>query len=67
MSDDVIREFAAVGTYDNLESAIRKRFGGLTDSLLMGFPPNAPPELQKEVVRGLQTIECEFEGFPTQW
>ncbi len=67
VSDEVLHEFAAVGTYDNLKSAVEKRYGGLTDSLLMWFSDKTKAGLQQEVVRDLQSIPCEFEGFATEW
>jgi probable F420-dependent oxidoreductase len=67
VSDDVLHEFAAVATYADLKRAIEKRFGGLTDSLLMAFPGTADPGLQTEVVRDLQSIPSPFERFATAW
>ena len=67
VSDEVVHEFAAVGTYDSLKPAIERRYGGLTDSLLMWFPGTTKIGLQKEVLSELRTIPCPFEGFSTEW
>lgn len=67
VSDEVLHEFTAVATYADLKSAIERRFGGLTDSLLMAFPGTADPGLQQEVVRDLQSIPCPFRDFDTSY
>ena len=33
VSDDVVREFAAVGRHDEIAHAISERFGGLTNAI----------------------------------
>lgn len=65
--DEVVHEFAAVATYTDLRSAIERRFGGLTDSLLMGFPAGTSAGVQREIVQELQSIPSPFSGFATTW
>ncbi len=65
--DDVLHAFAAIGTYAELKAAIESRFGGLTDSLLMGFPPGTKAGVQREVVQEMHTIPSPFTGFATAW
>jgi probable F420-dependent oxidoreductase len=65
--DDVVHEFAAVATHANLKGAIAERFGGLTDSLLLGLAPGGGAGARRELVQELQSIPNEFEGFSTEW
>ncbi len=65
--DEVVHEFSAVATHDNLKGAIEKRFGGLTDSLLMAAPGAAGAGLQKEVAQELKSIPSPFKEFATSW
>ena len=41
--DDVVRIFAACGTYAGSPRAIEQRYGGVADSIDLDFPPDAPP------------------------
>jgi probable F420-dependent oxidoreductase len=65
--DDVVREFAAIARYDELASAVEKRFGGLVDALAPTFPAHAPDGLVREVVQDLHGLPCAFESFPAEW
>lgn len=65
VSDDVVRLFAAVGTYDTIASAIEERFQG-ADSLRLGFPDGTAPEFKRDLVKDLQRIETPFKGHNTQ-
>ncbi len=65
--DEVVHAFAAVAPYKDLKGAIEQRFGGLTDSLIMAFPGNPSPGVQKEVVQDLQSIDSPFKEFATAW
>ena len=47
--DDVVHLFAAVGRFDEIEEAIRERFGGLADYIDM--PEHTPPELLQDLGR----------------
>ena len=53
ISDDVVRLFAAVGTYDQIADAIRERFGGLVDAISLSASPDiaidAPPDLLQDL------------------
>src|ERR1700689_3050544 len=50
ISDDVVRIFAACGTYDELPRAIEQRFGGAADSIDIHFAPDTPTGLVRELV-----------------
>jgi probable F420-dependent oxidoreductase len=65
--DDVVRTFAAVGTYGELAKAVEARFGGVTDNVALGFPGSTPAGLVREVVQDVQRIPCTFRGFPKSW
>ena len=49
ISDDVVHEFCAVGRYDQIHSAIQKRFGSAVD--VLALPADTPPELVQELRR----------------
>jgi probable F420-dependent oxidoreductase len=65
--DDVVRIFAACGTYDEIAHAIEARFGGLADAIEVNFPADTPPGLQRELVTDIQRIPHIFKGFDTRW
>ncbi|HTW70987.1 MAG TPA: TIGR03617 family F420-dependent LLM class oxidoreductase [Acetobacteraceae bacterium] len=65
--DDVVRIFAACGTFDGLASAVRERFGGVADSIDLHFPPDTPPGLQRELLDDIHRIPRSFAGFDTNW
>ena len=65
ISDDVVRIFAACGTYSELSKAIESRFGGAADAIDIHFPDDTPLGLMREMVTDIQRIPHEFEGFKT--
>jgi len=65
--DDVVREFTAIGTYENLAGVISERFGGIADSITLDFPRDTPDGFARELVQDLRAIPSTFEGFPTAW
>ena len=65
--DDVVRTFAAVGTYSEISKAIAARFGGVTDSVALGFPGSTAPGLVREIVQDVRRIPCAFRSFPKSW
>lgn len=65
--DDVVHEFAAVGTWDNLGSAVEERFGGLTDNLTLALPAGAEPDRVAELVAEIQNIDSPFQGHTLSW
>jgi probable F420-dependent oxidoreductase len=67
VSDEVVRIFAACGTYDEITRAIDQRFGGLADSIEMNFPAGTPAELQSELLADIRRIPHAFERFDTHW
>ena len=67
ISDDVVRIFAACGTYDQLAAAVEQRFGGIADSIDLHFPANTLVGLQRELVTDIKRIPHTFAGFDTNW
>ena len=67
ITDDVVRIFAACGTYDEIAAAIETRYGGLADAIELNFPPSTPAGLQRELVADVRRIPHRFEGFDTRW
>jgi probable F420-dependent oxidoreductase len=65
--DEVVRTFAAVGTHDELASAVEARFGGLSDTLTLGFDSDVDPGLVRELVQDLRRIPAAFESYQTEW
>jgi probable F420-dependent oxidoreductase len=65
--DEVVHAFTAVATYANLKQAIAERFGGLVDTVQLGFTPEARDGLRREVVQELHTIPQPFVDFPKTW
>ncbi len=63
VSDDVVRLFAACGTYRDIVPAIADRFGGLADSIEINFPTRTPAGLQRELLSEIRRIPDAFEGF----
>jgi hypothetical protein len=62
--DEVVHTFAAVGTYGEIAKAIEARFGGVTDSIALGFPGSTAAGLVREVVQDVRRIPCAFHAFP---
>ena len=67
VSDDVVRIFAACGSYNEITTAIDERFGGLADSIELNFPADTPAALQHELLTHIRRIPHAFEGFETRW
>ena len=65
VTDDVVRIFAACGTYDEIVRAVEARFGGLADAIEVNFPAGTPAGLQRELLTELRLIPHIFEGFDT--
>jgi probable F420-dependent oxidoreductase len=65
--DDVVRIFAACGTYAEIAAAIAQRFGGIADSIDLHFATDAPAGLQRELLTDIHRIPHTFAGFDTNW
>jgi hypothetical protein len=60
---DVVRIFAACGTYSEIGATIERRFGGVADSIDLEFPMDAPAGLRREVLADIRRIPHQFTGF----
>ena len=65
--DDVVRIFAACGTYREIAAAIEQRYGGVADSIDLDFPPDAPMGLRREMMADIRRIPHRFAGFSPDW
>ena len=64
VSDDVVRLFAAVGTFDNIAGAIEERFSG-ADALNLTFPEGTNAGVMGEIVQDLNRIDTPYAGHNT--
>ncbi len=65
--DEVVHAFTATAPHGELKAAVEKRFGGLVDSIALGFADDMPAGLARELVGDLRTIPQTFQGFPQRW
>jgi probable F420-dependent oxidoreductase len=65
--DEVVRIFAACGTYDQIAREIEARFGGLADAIELNFPAGTPPDLQRDLLADIRRIPHIFQSFDTRW
>ena len=66
VSDDVVRIFAACGTYCEIARAIEERFGGVADAIEINFPVDTPAGLERELLTDIRRIPHTFAGFDTE-
>jgi hypothetical protein len=64
ISDDVVRQFAAVGRHDEIVAAIEDRFGGLTDAIGASASPEIPADLPQDVIQDIQSIPTLYRAQP---
>jgi hypothetical protein len=67
VSNDVVRIFAACGTYAQIAHEIEQRYGGAADTIDLDFPAETPLGLQRELIADIQRIPHRFTGFDTDW
>ena len=60
--DDVLDEFCIYTTYDKLPEAIEGRFGGISDTVEIGFEDDTDVEVAQDVVSQVHAIACGFEA-----
>lgn len=63
VSDDVVRIFAACGTYSQIARAIAERYGCVADAIDLEFPTDAPVGLRREVLADIKRVPHRFQGF----
>ena len=63
ISDDVVREFAAVATWDGLAKEVQRRFGGYSDRVELFAPASeAEANALKDVLQDVRKIPATFDG-----
>jgi hypothetical protein len=65
--DDVLDLFAAVGTFDELPEKVAARFGGISDTISVGFSLQSNAATVSALVQKLQAIPSRFTGFSHDW
>jgi probable F420-dependent oxidoreductase len=65
--DDVLDLFAAVGTFDELPEKVAARFGGISDTISVGFSLQSNVAAVSALVQKLQAIPSRFTGFSHDW
>jgi probable F420-dependent oxidoreductase len=66
VSDDMVRIFAACGTYDEIAGLVERRWGGAADSIDLSFPSGTPIGLQREILTDIHRIPQGFASFCTE-
>ncbi|MCP5025078.1 MAG: TIGR03617 family F420-dependent LLM class oxidoreductase [Actinomycetia bacterium] len=56
VSDEVVRLFAAVGTYDEIGGAVAERFGGVVDTISASASAELPGGLPPDVIQEIQAV-----------
>ncbi len=67
VSDEVVRLFAAVGTFETIVGEIEKQAGGIADTVRFELAPGTETGLRSELVQDIQRIPSQFERFNTEW
>jgi len=60
--DDMLDEFCVYAPYDDLPKAIEGRFGGISDTVELGFDDDTEADLAQDVIKRVQGIESRFEA-----
>jgi hypothetical protein len=67
IADDLVHEFAAVGTHDVIAKKIAERFGGLSDCVSASPNQSIPSTLPPNVIAEIRAVPTRFKGFKTEW
>ncbi len=67
IDDEVLDTFAIVAPYEEVKGAIEARFGGLSDSIELGWQPGMVPEALAEVAQDIAALPIRFEGHDAGW
>ena len=66
--DEVVHEFAATAPHRELKAAVEKRFGGVVDSIALGFADEVPAGARARARRTISArSRSAFQGFPQSW
>jgi len=67
IDDEELDTFAIVAPYEEVKGAIEARFGGLSDSIELGWQPGMVPEALAEVAQDIAALPIRFEGHDAGW
>jgi len=67
ISDDVVRLFAAIGTYRDIARAIEQRFGGVVDTVSLSGGYGLHQDIPPDVIQDIQRIPGAFTTHPSGW
>ena len=67
ISDDVVRLFAAIGTYKDIARAIEQRFGGVVDTVSLSGGYGMRQEIPPDVIQDIRRIPGTFTTHPRGW
>ena len=67
IDDDVVRLFAAVGTFDTVAKEVETRFGGVSDAVASGMRESDDPCMPPDLIQDIQRINSVFKGYATPW
>ena len=67
ISDDVVRLFAAIGTYRDIARAIEERFGRAVDTVSLSGGYGVHQEIPQDVIQDVRRIPGAFTAHPTGW
>ena len=67
IDDDVVREFAAIGTYRELARAIEQRFGGVADTIALSGGYGIHQEIPPDLIQDIRRIPSPFTGHLRGW
>ncbi|MDH3625667.1 MAG: TIGR03617 family F420-dependent LLM class oxidoreductase [Myxococcales bacterium] len=58
--DEVLDEFGVYTTYDGLPKAIEARFGGVSDTVELGFEEDTDTDFARDILEGVRNIKASF-------
>lgn len=61
--DDVLDLFVARATYEELPTAIEKRYGGIVDTVSIDFEPGTSSATRRATIEAVKKIPSQFKGF----
>jgi probable F420-dependent oxidoreductase len=67
ISDDVVRLFAAIGTYRDIARAVEERFGGAVDTVSLSGGYGLHQDIPPDVIQEIQRIPGAFTAHPRGW
>lgn len=66
VDDELLSQFAAIGTHENIVKEIENRFGGVTDTIHASAHLDMRSDWPKELISEVEKIPNAFTGFQTE-